>query len=218
VGRLGLGTGRGSGQFRIDSGRLDLTSRNGPTALLTPLELDVVYGTRPRVTDLDVVRLSIGDSTLTAEGALRGLVNVDLELRADLALADLFKVWVPPGIQDHAGRANFLGTLQVRDGAAILAGRLNASDARFMGLDLESFSTDLQLRRGLVALRNVRSRIYGGELTGELLVDSSVQPSTIEATYAATALDAASFTAWDQLTGLRLAGALDGEPARLPCT
>ena len=209
VGRLGLGTGRGSGQFSIDSGRLDLTSRNGATALLTPLQLEVVYSTRPRVTDLDVVRLSIGDSTLTAEGVLRGLANVDLELRADLALADVFKVWVPPGIQDHAGRASFLGTLQMRDGAAIVAGRLNATDARFMGLDIESFSTDLQLRRGLVALRNIRSQMYGGDLRGELLVDTSSQPVRIRATYAATAIDAASFTAWDQLTGLRLAGALD---------
>ena len=209
VGRLGLGTGRGAGQFRIDSGRLDLTSRNGPTALLTPMELEVIYGTRPPVTDLDVVRLSIGDSTITAEGVLRGLANIDLELRADLALADVFKLWVPPGIQDHAGRASFLGTLQMRDGAAIMAGRLNATDARFMGLDIESFSTDLQLRRGLVALRNIRSHMYGGNLTGELLVDTSSQPSRIRATYAATAIDAASFTAWDQLTGLRLAGALD---------
>ncbi len=211
VGRLGLGTGRGAGQFHIDSGRLDLTSRNGPTSLLTPLELEVVYGTRPRVADLDMVRLTIGDSTLTAEGALRGLANVDLELRADLALADVFKIWVPPGIQDHSGRASFQGTLQVRDGATVAAGRLNATSARFMGLDVESFSTDLQLRRGLVALRNVRSGVYGGDIVGELLVDSSVQPSRIEATYRATAIDAASFTAWDQLAGLRLAGALDGD-------
>ncbi len=210
VGRLGLGTGRGAGQFRINSGRLDLTSRNGPTALLTPLELEIVYGTRPRVADLDVVRLSIGDSTLTAEGVLRGLANLDLELRADVALADVFKIWVPPGVQDHAGRANFLGTLQVRDGAAVVAGRLNAADARFTGLEVESFSTDLQLRSGLVALRNIRSQIYGGDLSAELLVDSSVRPSRIRATYEATALDAAGFTAWDQLAGLRLAGALDG--------
>jgi len=198
------------GQFRIDSGRLDLSSRNGPTALLTPLELEVVYGTRPRVTDLDVVRLSIGDSTLTAEGVLRGLANADLELRADLALADVFKVWLPPGIQDHAGRGSFLGTLQVRDGATVVAGRFNATAARFMGLDIDSFSTDLQLRRGLVTLRNIRSEMYGGSLTGELLVDTSARPSRIRATYAATAIDAAGFTAWDQLAGLRLAGALDG--------
>ena len=101
--------------------------------------------------------------------------------------------------------------LWVSLGAAVLAVRLSATDARFIGLDIESFSTDLQLRRGLVALRNVRSQIYGGNLTGELLVDSSTRPSRIRATYAATAIDAAGFTAWDQLASLRLAGALDGE-------
>jgi hypothetical protein len=210
VGRLGLGSGRGGGEFSIASGQLDLTSRNGATALLTPLTLSLEYAARPRVVELNAIRLVVGDSSLEAEGALRGLDNLDLRVGADVALTDIFTMWVPPGIQDHAGRATFAGTLQMRDGTPVLAGRLQSGAARFMGLPVEAFDGNLQLQRGLVAVRNARAEIYGGSVSGDFVVDSSVQPSTFSTVYTAAGIDAARFTGWEQIAGLRLAGVLQG--------
>ncbi|NKB87333.1 MAG: hypothetical protein GKS06_03835 [Acidobacteria bacterium] len=210
VGRLGLGTGRGGGRLRIDRGQLDLTGRNGPTALVTPLELNVDYRVRPGVANLDGARLFLGSSSIEVEGVWRGTDNVDFQVQGDLALEDLFHIWVPPGNQDHGGRARFFGTLQLRDGAAVLAGRLNSDNSRFMGLDVTTFSSNLQVRAGLVELREVQAQLYGGTVQGELSVDSASTPTLIHSRYDAVDIDAATFTDWDQLRGLRLAGVLSG--------
>lgn len=210
VGRLGLGTGRGSGRLSIDSGQLDLTARNGSAALLTPLELVVDFGTRSRVADLDRVQLNVSNSTIRAEGALRGLNSLDLQVEADLDLADLFTVWQPPGPDDHAGRAVFEGSLQFRSAGPVVAGRLRSDRARFAGLDLDDFIGDLQLRQGLVTLRNVRMGLYGGTLGGNLSVNSAAEPFSMEIDYDAADIDAAALTAWELLGNLRLAGRLSG--------
>lgn len=199
-----------AGQLRIADGRLDLSERNGRTTVLAPLELDLVFGLRARTITVDNYRLSIGSSNLRGRGTIRGLANANLSVDGDLALLDIFKVWVPPGPDDHDGRARFLGSLELRDGASVVAGRLSASDARMSGVPIDTFSSDFLLHRELVALRNVRGRVYGGRLDGEMLVDRAESPSRVQIDFDGDGIDAATLTTWQLLPGWRLAGTLEG--------
>lgn len=199
-----------AGQLRIADGRLDLSQRNGRTAVLAPLDLALVFGLRARTITVDSYRLSIGSSSLRGSGTIRGLANANLSVEGDLALLDIFKVWVPPGPDDHDGRARFLGSLELRDGASVVAGRLSARDARMSGVPIDAFSSDFLLHRELVALRNVRGRVYGGRLDGELLVDRAQRPSRVQIDFDGDGIDAATLTTWQLLPGWRLAGTLEG--------
>lgn len=198
------------GQIRISGGSIDLSERNGRPGLLAPIDLDLVFGLHPRIITIDRFRLGIGSNTIEGSGTVRGFDSAQLRVHADLAVDDIFKVWVPPGPDDHAGRATFLGNLELRDGEPVLTGRLSARDARMSGVPIEVFGCDFLLHRQEVALRNVRIRAHGGRIEGRLIVDRSVRPGRVRITYEAEGLDAALLTHWQVLSGWRVAGSLSG--------
>ena len=198
------------GSLRVGGGRLDLSARNGAGAVLAPLEIDVRFGLAGPVARVDSLRVTAGQSTISGRGVVRGTSGADLELEGDIALHDLFHVWVPPGPDDHAGRAAFRGSLQIRDGSPVLSGHLLASAARMSGVPIERFAGQLQLHAQLVALRDVHARVFGGRLDGDLVVDRREQPARIDIRYDADGLDATALSAWAVLPGWRTAGALGG--------
>lgn len=200
----------GVGSLRIAGGRLDLSDRNGPAAVLDPIEVDLSFGLGERVLDVDSLRLTAGQSTLQISGAVRGFDSAALEVAGDVAIADIFRVWVPPGPQDHGGRTDFRGTLQLRDGAPVLAGRLSAGEIRTAGLAVDRLIADLELHGEAVVLENVRAELYGGTLDGELRVDRTVDPARIRIDYEASGIDTAAVSRWQPTGGFRLAGQLGG--------
>ncbi len=204
------GPGNRSGELRIGGGHLRLTRSDGAGAQLEPLELRAIFGVRRSIVEIADLRLSAGTSTLSATGTIRGTANADLRLQAEVAVADMFRAWLPPGPNDHGGRAEFRGDLQMRNGSPFLSGRLRATDARMSGVPLDRAALDLAVTPDAVLLHSVSLDLYGGQIEGSFEFDRSVTPPRIEIVYDANDLDTSALTHWTALPGWRLAGHVSG--------
>lgn len=201
----------GVGELRVTDGRLDLTERYGPDAVLSPIEIRAVYGLRRTGLIVDDAVLVAGGSRLEARGTIESLDSAELSLQADLRIEDVTRVWEPPFEGANAGRLRFLGNLAMRAGDPVLSGRLSGEEATVAGLLLDRLSTDLQVHSEQVALRNLEAELLGGALAGSLRVDTTTSPGVVSLDYTLVGLDAATLTRWDALAGWRLAGRVDAE-------
>ena len=197
------------GTVRIGGGNVTLENaarESSPLRLLDPLQAELRFAFEGDSLDIEELRVTLANSELTASGEIVDWQGARLDTSGRISVADVANLIGLDGSGAHNGEASLEGTVTVDQNGARFAGNIGADSFTLAGIEATELSAAVAADLDGVNVRDLRARLFGGEIEAHITVDRSVLPTRFAVEYRGTGVNLARLTTTQGLEGLRFAG------------
>ncbi len=200
---------RRAGTVRIGGGNVtlqDAARGSSPLRLLDPLQAELRFAFESNSLDIEELHVTLANSELTASGEIFDWQRARLDTSGRISVADIANLIGLDGSGTHNGEASLEGTVTVDQSGARFAGNIGTDSFMLAGIEATEISAAVDADLDGVNVRDLRTRLFGGEIEAQIAVHRSVTPTRLAVEYHGTGVNLAQLTTTEGLEGLRFAG------------